>query len=255
MDRKILITGGPTNESIDKNTKITNVSTGRLALNLAKYFRFFGYDVTLILTKGISYGDTAALGVKVIQIETTSDLLDTLKNLPDKNSYSVVIHSSAVADYKPEFTYRAEDMAQEIIDRLFDEHKYLDETSVSDMVKTILNTLTNPDCKVCNVNKIPSHEPNLCVKMGLTPQIISYLRDLFPHALICGFKSLEDADKSQTIDMSQKLCIENKIDIVFASILRYGEVTRLIVDKNGFTGKEGNDYIDMADYIMTLLTN
>ena len=36
--KRVLITGGPTNEYIDEVMKITNMSSGKLALQLAKYF-------------------------------------------------------------------------------------------------------------------------------------------------------------------------------------------------------------------------
>ena len=51
---KILITGGPTNEYIDEVMKITNMSTGRLAVNLTKMFADEGNEVTLICTRSVA---------------------------------------------------------------------------------------------------------------------------------------------------------------------------------------------------------
>ena len=46
MKKKILITAGPTNEYIDEVMKITNMSTGRLGIELTKNYLNEGYEVT-----------------------------------------------------------------------------------------------------------------------------------------------------------------------------------------------------------------
>ena len=46
--KKILITAGPTNEYIDEVMKITNMSTGRLGVELTKKYLENGDEVTLI---------------------------------------------------------------------------------------------------------------------------------------------------------------------------------------------------------------
>ena len=48
----------------------------------------------------------------------------------------------------------------------------------------ILNILTNPNCKVNDDTKISSYEPNLTVKLTLTPKLISNL------SVIVGLLSL-----------------------------------------------------------------
>ena len=45
--KNVLITGGPTNEYIDEVMKITNMSSGRLATELATHFLGDFYDVTV----------------------------------------------------------------------------------------------------------------------------------------------------------------------------------------------------------------
>ena len=76
-----------------------------------------------------------------------------------KNEYDLVIHSSAVGDYKPEFSFRMEDLAKEISMAIVGGKVTRDE---------ILNILTNPNCKVNDNTKISSYEPNLTVKLTLT---------------------------------------------------------------------------------------
>lgn len=241
---KVLITGGPTNEPIDKVMKITNMSSGSTAKSLAQMFAKQGYEVTLIITNGI---DTSKLErmknpVNIIRMETTEDLIHAIETLPDKNSYNIIVHSAAVADYKPEFTYRAEDMAKEILDRMYDDvGNYLDEARNEEMISSIVRTLTDPNCKVSDSSKISSYEPNLCVKMGLTSKVIGTLRKQFPDAFICGFKLLENVPEAELIDVATKLLKKNNVDLIFANDLvklNAGDETRLVIDANGFTGKK-----------------
>ena len=51
--KRILITGGPTNEYIDEVMKITNMSTGRLGVELTRHFLEEGASVTLIATRSV----------------------------------------------------------------------------------------------------------------------------------------------------------------------------------------------------------
>ena len=51
--KRILITAGPTNEYIDEVMKITNMSTGRLGIELTKNYLNEGYEVTLIATRSV----------------------------------------------------------------------------------------------------------------------------------------------------------------------------------------------------------
>ncbi|MCF0231405.1 MAG: hypothetical protein HUJ63_03855, partial [Enterococcus sp.] len=95
--KKILITGGPTNEFIDEVMKITNMSTGSLSTGLAECFEKAGYEVTLVLNNIVNYSNDK---IKLIRMETTDELLAVLKNLSSEgNKYDAIIHAAAVGDY------------------------------------------------------------------------------------------------------------------------------------------------------------
>lgn len=95
--KKILITAGPTRESIDPMRYITNRSTGKMGYNIAIEAIKRGAKVTLIsgptnleVPKGLH---------KFIQIESAKQMYDeVITNLDDND---VIIKSAAVADYKP----------------------------------------------------------------------------------------------------------------------------------------------------------
>ena len=197
MSRKILITGGPTNEYIDEVMKITNMSSGKVAIELSEKFVNNSDDVTLLLTKTIKSPILENLCKKdnfnLTRFETTDELLNAITTLSTLCQYDIIIHSSAVGDYKPEFSFRAEDIAKEITEKLIHHFKcrngdYSLESQEA-YTKEVFNILTNPNCKVNDSTKISSVEPNLTVKLGLTPKIIASLRNLFPNSFILFTKS------------------------------------------------------------------
>ena len=182
--KKILITAGPTNEYIDEVMKITNMSTGRLGLELTKNYLDNGDIVTLIATRSVfksglfeKYHLQEYPNLKSIPIETTEDMYNALEQ-ESNNKYDLIIHSSAVGDYKPEFSFRLEDLAEELA------------IAIKKGITTkeeILNILTNPNCKVNDDTKISTYEPNLTVKLTLTTKLISKLREWYPTATLIGF--------------------------------------------------------------------
>lgn len=251
--KRILITAGPTNEYIDEVMKITNMSTGRLGIELTKRFIEEGSKVTLIATRSVirsglyeKYNLKDNKNLRSIPIETTEDMYNALEN-EKKESYDLVIHSSAVGDYKPEFTFRMEDIAKEI-ELLIKEGKTTYEE--------ILNTLTNPNCKVNDDTKISSYEPNLTVKLTLTTKLISHLRDWYPNSILIGFKLLENVPKEHLIEVAQRLCIKNSMDYIIANDLhdlRHGEHLSFLVNNNGYQNIEFHSPEDIYKQASKLL--
>lgn len=232
--KKILITAGPTNEYIDEVMKITNMSTGRLGVELTKNYLNNGDEVTLIATRSVfrsglfeRYQLDKNSNLKSVPIETTEDMYNALYN-ESKNKYDLIIHSSAVGDYKPEFSFRMEDLAKEI-------YKEIQNKEITE--QQLLEILTNPKCKVNDDTKISSYEPNLTVKLTLTTKLISNLRNWFPDATLIGFKLLENVEKEFLMEVAKKLCIKNNMDYIIANDLhdlRNGEHLSFLVNKEGF---------------------
>ena len=252
-EKNILITAGPTNEYIDEVMKITNMSTGRLGIELTKEFLNEGANVTLIATRSVfrnglfeRYQLEKKDNLKKISIETTDDMFNALEN-ESKNIYDLVIHSSAVGDYKPEFSFRMEDMADEISRAIVDGKITRDE---------VLNILTNPKCKVNDDTKISSYEPNLTVKLTLTTKLISNLRKWYPNAVLVGFKLLENVPKEHLIEVAKKLCIKNNMDYIIANDLhdlRNGEHLSFLVNENGYQNHEFHSPQDIFNKTKTLI--
>ena len=236
--KKVLITAGPTNEYIDEVMKITNMSTGRLGVELTRHYLEEGAFVTLIATRSVfrgglveKYGLMNKEDLKCIPIETTEDMYNALES-ESVNHYDLVIHSSAVGDYKPEFSFRMEDLADEILE-------LVESGRVSK--EELLNTLVDPKCKVNDDTKISSYEPNLTVKLTLTPKLIARLREWYPDSILVGFKLLENVTKEYLMEVARKLCEKNRMDYIIANDLhdlRQGQHLSFLVNKDGYQNRE-----------------
>lgn len=98
--KKILVTAGPTRESIDPVRFISNRSSGRMGFAIAEAAARCGADVTLIC------GPCAIappVGVKVIPVESTRQMLDAALGVYD--GMDLVFKAAAPADYTPAETY------------------------------------------------------------------------------------------------------------------------------------------------------
>ena len=253
--KKILITAGPTNEYIDEVMKITNMSTGRLGIELTKNYLENGDEVTLIATRSVfksglfeKYNLKKYKNLLSIPIETTEDMYNALFE-ESTNKYDLIIHSAAVADYKPEFSFLLEDLADELAIAIKNGFISKDE---------ILNILTNPKCKVNDDTKISSYEPNLTVKLTLTEKLISKLRTWYGDATLVGFKLLENVSKEHLIEIATKLCIKNNMDYIIANDLhdlRNGNHISYLINKDGFQHHEFHSPKDIYTKTKSIIYN
>ena len=94
--KKILVTAGPTQESIDPVRYITNHSTGKMGYSIAKIAAYRGADVVLI-SGPVNIPEPN--NVKIIKIITAKEMFEKVKK--EYLNCDIIIKSAAVADYKP----------------------------------------------------------------------------------------------------------------------------------------------------------
>lgn len=97
INKKVLVTAGPTIEDIDPVRYISNRSSGKMGYAIARAARNRGAEVTLI--SGPS-NLKPPVGVNFIKIHSGSDMYNEVMKYYD--SMDIVIKSAAVADYRPE---------------------------------------------------------------------------------------------------------------------------------------------------------
>ena len=224
--KKIIITGGPTNEPIDEVMKITNMSTGGTAVSLAESFASAGYNVVAILNNAVRLEPRKNL--KVVHVETAQDMMNAVEAEARLDDTDAIIHAAAVGDYCADYAFLLEDLADEIYSKL-------NRISSAD---DILAIMKDPKCRLDSSSKLSSYQENLTIKLGLTPKIISKLRFWFPGTLLIGFKLLDGVEKGELFDVATALCNKNHMDYILANDLedlRKGDSARYLINSDGFT--------------------
>ncbi len=96
--KKVLVTAGPTQESIDPVRFITNHSSGKMGYALARVAMLRGAKVTLVS------GKTALkkpMFVENVPVITAKEMFDAVTELAP--TQDIIIKAAAVADYRPAF--------------------------------------------------------------------------------------------------------------------------------------------------------
>ncbi len=94
--KHVLVTAGPTQESIDPVRYITNHSTGRMGFAIAKRAAMRGARVTLVAGQ---VNLETPLGVERVDVVSAQDMFDAVTSRAPE--CDVIIKAAAVADYRP----------------------------------------------------------------------------------------------------------------------------------------------------------
>ena len=96
VGKRILVTAGPTRESIDPVRYITNHSTGKMGYAIAKVAASRGAQVTLV-TGPAQIGKPGF--VKIVEVESAKEMMRAV--LLESKEQDAIIKAAAVADYRP----------------------------------------------------------------------------------------------------------------------------------------------------------
>ncbi len=96
--KRILITAGPSREAIDNVRYLSNKSSGRMGIEIAKEASARGADVLLVagecMVKIPEY-------IKTNHVESADDFIKVIKDEISYNNYDFFISAAAISDYKP----------------------------------------------------------------------------------------------------------------------------------------------------------
>ena len=95
--KKVLITAGPTQESIDPVRYISNHSTGKMGYAIADKFAKAGAEVTLV--SGQVALKSPDININLIKVRSAKEMFETTKLYFKKAD--IIVLSGAVADYTP----------------------------------------------------------------------------------------------------------------------------------------------------------
>lgn len=212
--KRIVITAGGTSERIDNVRKITNSSSGKLGMVIANHLLEVNDDVIIYYVCSKNSLRPIDKRVKVMEIEGTLNLKETIEKLLTNNKIDYFIHSMAVSDYMTDYVTTIDRIKESIRNNGVDEG--------FNKVSVIEGT------------KISSYEDNLVIVLKPTPKIISLIKNLSPETYLVGFKLLDGVSKEELIRVATKLRDKNRCDLVVAndlSTIRKGKHIAYILDK------------------------
>ena len=91
---RIVITGGPSSEPIDRVRVITNQSTGELAVKLARRLAAARHSIELFLGAGAIFRSDSAK-----YFRTNDDLHRLLRDVVERHKVKAVFHAAALSDF------------------------------------------------------------------------------------------------------------------------------------------------------------
>ncbi|MCX7865696.1 MAG: phosphopantothenoylcysteine decarboxylase [Limisphaera sp.] len=159
-----LVTAGPTWEPLDRVRRLTNLSTGRLGIELANALAEAGHRVTLLLGELA----TCSLPARAAELRrfTTTESLERLLQECSGTRFGAVFHAAAVSDYKPGTAWQI---------------------GPSGLRRPI------------TAGKIPTELGPIWVELIPTPKLIASLRRWFPTAWLVGWKYVVDGNPQEAV--------------------------------------------------------
>ena len=128
IDKKVLISGGPTREAIDPVRYLSNRSSGKMSYALAEVCRDLGADVTLV-SGPVSLPPIPE--INMIYVESANEMLLAMENTLDEKDADYLIMAAAVADYRPK------NNSKKKIKRKTENNNVLELSQTPDILKTL----------------------------------------------------------------------------------------------------------------------
>lgn len=182
-----VVTAGPTFEPLDHVRRLTNISTGRLGVELANHLTTAGHLVTLLLGEQATWaGERRACRVE--RFSSTADLGECLLRLAGESVESV-FHAAAVSDFR--------------------------------FGKVWVRGATG-EMKEDKSGKFSTREGQLLAELVPTPKLIAELRMWFPQARLVGWKYEVEGDRTVAVEAAEAQIAVCRTDACVANGPAYG---------------------------------
>jgi phosphopantothenate-cysteine ligase len=194
MVRNVIITAGGTSEKIDEVRVISNFSSGRLGLAIAKSFLESEHAKVGKIYYLCDRNTNAPSDIRVetIRVSGAQGLLEALEKLLNTKKIDAVIHAMAVSDY----TVR--------------------QVTTLEAIRT--GEEDHPDKKLAG-GKLSSEIDDLVIVLKKTPKVIGEIKKLQKDTILVGFKLLTNVEKDVLIETGYKLLQKNDCNMVLANDL------------------------------------
>lgn len=194
MTKSILITAGGTSEPIDAVRVLTNRSTGKTGVTLAVFAYQKGWNVDLLLARGL-YPETK-FPFPVHRFETVEELGELMKERIRIGQPIGLVHSAAVSDY------------------------------VFDYVETI--GLNPSKIQSPGTGKISGHLDSIRMVLKPAPRLLAKIRSEWKfHGILISFKL--ETDQEKLLIESKRSLMDNGSDMVVGNTWEKHEKSALLV--------------------------
>jgi phosphopantothenate-cysteine ligase len=211
--RNVIITAGGTSEKIDEVRVISNFSSGRLGMEVAK--AFLGSEtagvgkIYYLCDRNTNVPEDER--VEAVRVMGAGGLLEEMERLLTTEKIDAVVHAMAVSDYT------------------------VKQVTTLEAIRT--GTENDPEKKLAD-GKISSEIDDLVIVLKRTPKVIGEIKKLRRDTVLVGFKLLTGVPKDVLIDTGYKLMQKNGCDLVLAN-----DLTEITEDRHvGYLISQNGDY-------------
>lgn len=236
----IVITAGGTREKIDEVRYITNMSSGKLGMEIFNSLK--NHKIFYIYTKGSVYPTKSLYTPNLILIEATDteSVLNAVKKVISENKIDVFIHAMAISDYTVDKVFSIEDIS-EALKRTSTMDNYIlhTEDSIINALKNIKGIDTN--------SKIGSNNEEMFISITKTPKIVDSIKKMDKDIFLISFKLLENVSEEHLIDIAHKQLERTDSNIVIANDLKNiregNHIAHFVVKDKEYKTVKGKDNI------------
>lgn len=205
---KVVVTAGPSYEPIDEVRRLTNFSTGELGALLADRLANAGFEVVCLRGTGATY--PAAEKCQHEPFTTNDDLRARLAKLSRTHEIAAVFHAAALCDF-----------------------------GVKRVESATGKTIESP--------KIESRSGGLTLHLEPARKIIDELRELFPRAVIVGWKYELDGSRDDALKKAWRQIEENQTDACVLNGRAWGKGFAFCTPPNSI--RELRDKAEVAEFL------
>ena len=199
-----VVTGGPTAEALDKVRRLTNISSGRLGIELAGYLAAQGHNVLLLLGEHSTWGKESYAG-PTQRFSDTADLRERLRQR-SVEKVDAVFHAAAVSD----FTFGK-----------------------------VWGRGTDGSLEEVRSGKLSSRRGTLLAELVPTPKLISELREWYPGSRLVGWKYEVDGDQAGAVRAGREQLAAYRTDACVVNGPSYGDGFGLVKSAGSFVHLAG----------------
>ena len=228
----VVVTSGGVKEKIDNVRSITNSSSGKLGMKIAREFldNYENCEVIYI------HGGVAqpCEGAENIYIRDTQNLLDVVFHILISRKVDIFVHCMAVADYTTSSVINLAKLKKIIC------------MNNGNMTESLFDVIVD-SCKIDTSAKMSSETETPAIVLEKTPKVINQIKKLSPYTFLVGFKLLDNVPEEELFDVGFNLLRKNRCNLVLANdihnIRQGNHRGMLIYPEKTFDIIEGKDNI------------